>query len=103
MIPKMLPALLVAFALAAPASAEAGCYTTSTTGDEMVVVEIDDSLEPYSLGLRYLVSDLCQPECLFSLWQYQETNNIPGLQRGDMVVDDVASCGGSVYADYLWW
>ena len=42
-------------------------------------------------------NDLCQPDCLFSIWLYQESNGIPGLQRGDEVVDN--TCHGMIEAD----
>lgn len=35
--------------------------------------------------------------CLFSNWFYEESNGIPGLQRGDDVVDD--TCHGLIDAD----
>ncbi|MEA3199610.1 MAG: hypothetical protein QOE90_1038 [Thermoplasmata archaeon] len=41
-------------------------------------------------GTFYFVNDLCQPvigdgSCTFSIWIYEESNNITGLQRGDEV------------------
>jgi hypothetical protein len=41
-----------------------------------------------SLGTYYLVVDNCpsvENGCLFSIWIYEETNHIPGLQRDDEV------------------
>lgn len=51
------------------------------------------------LGSFYADNDLCQPECMFSLWVYQETNGIDGLQRGDSVVND--TCHGTIPADSI--
>ncbi len=45
----------------------------------------------------YVDNDVCQPNCLFSIWIYQESNGIEGLQRGDEVVDD--TCGGMIESD----
>lgn len=39
----------------------------------------------------YWDDDGCQPDCLFRLWGYYETNGIPGLQRQDEVEDN--TCG----------
>ena len=111
------PAVLGALAVAVPAAAEGTCYTTSTTGDEMVVVEIPDA--GLLGGHFYVATDLCQddePEpdpdpsdpynngggpCLFSLYSYQEGNGIPGLQRQDEGHDDVGACDGRVAGDVL--
>lgn len=46
----------------------------------------------------YVDNDLCQP-CMWSIWVYQESNGIEGLQRGDEVVDD--TCGGQIPADTI--
>lgn len=45
----------------------------------------------------YVDNDVCQPECVFSIWLYEEGNGIPGLQRGDEVVDD--TCHGMIESD----
>jgi hypothetical protein len=42
-------------------------------------------------GIYYLDNDPCQPECAFSVWVYEETNGIPGLQR-DREYGDGAGC-----------
>lgn len=41
--------------------------------------------DPYLLkvGNYYIVVDMCQPECLFSVWIYEETNGVEELQRCD--------------------
>lgn len=38
---------------------------------------------PANGSVYYVDNDLCQPECLSSLWIYEETNGIDGLQRDD--------------------
>lgn len=47
----------------------------------------------------YVELDQCQPTCLISLWIYQESNGIPGLQRADAIRDD--TCGGILQPDVL--
>lgn len=37
--------------------------------------------------------------CLFSIWFYQESNGMEGLQRIDEVKDD--TCGGQIEGDTL--
>jgi hypothetical protein len=49
----------------------------------------------------YGAFDVCQPQCLFSYWLYEESNDIPGLQRGDEVHDD--TCGGVIDSDTIVW
>lgn len=39
-------------------------------------------------GTFYVVNDLCQPDCLFSIWIYQESNGEPGLQRCEEIYDE---------------
>jgi hypothetical protein len=43
-------------------------------------------------GGLYIVNDLCQPGCITSIFVYEESNGVGGLQRGDLRVDD--TCGG---------
>lgn len=57
---------------------------------------IDPSPELEVAGY-YLDSDLCQPECVASVWLYQESNGIGGLQRQDHVWD--STCGGLIEPD----
>lgn len=77
---------LLTLALALPALG-AGCEgTTSTTSTSQVVV---------GAGGFYVANDICQPGCTFSIWIYQESNGVPGLQRGDTMRDD--TCNGSAY------
>lgn len=80
--------LAAVVALAAPVGADECVPTTSNP-------EID---APFGAGDHtYIDNDLCQPDCIFSVWVYQETNDIPGLQRRDSVKDD--TCGGQIDAD----
>ena len=74
---------LAAISIALPA-ALADCTPTTSTPE-------------VSAGGLYLDNDLCQPVCLFSIWLYQESNDMEGLQRGDEVVDD--TCGGAIDSD----
>lgn len=87
---------LAAFALLVPANAEGDCWTTS----EAAVTVPGQGLA----GDLYLVNDACQPvigdgSCTFSIWLYQESNGIAGLQRGDEVHTDVAGCPEEIVAD----
>ena len=50
-------------------------------------------------GLFYVDNDLCQPECAFSVWVYEESNGMPGLQRDDAVVS--STCHGMIAGDRL--
>lgn len=52
-----------------------------------------------ALGRFYVDNDLCQPGCMFSIWVYQESNGIEGLQRGDPVRND--TCHGTIRADSI--
>lgn len=66
-----IPAILLAAVLAlGVARADHGCQTTEPTA----------TLET-PVGTYYVVNDACQPDCLFSVWIYQESNGEPGLQR----------------------
>jgi len=81
---------LAALAIAMPAGAD-HCvgYTTSAP-------EVADST---SGATYYVDNDLCQPDCIFSIWVYEESNAIDGLQRGDEVIDD--TCHGLIEADTI--
>ena len=73
-------AATLALALAMPAGAE-HCTTYETADPEVDVA-----------GQYYFDDDcvailLCQVEIIFSFWIYEESNGIPGLQRGDEVQD----------------
>lgn len=87
---------LAAFALLVPANADGLCYTTS----EAAVTVPGQSL----VGDLYVVNDACQPvigdgSCTVSLWIYQESNGIAGLQRGDETHSDVTACTDDTVAD----
>jgi hypothetical protein len=70
---------LAALGIAIPAFAQECELTTSSP-------EVD------AAGF-YVDNDACQPDCGYSIWIYQESNGIAGLQRGDEVHDD--TCGGA--------
>ena len=74
----------------------AHCTTWSTSHAEIDTDPLDTGLVPR----EYVDNDLCQPECIFSIWFYEESNGIPGLQRGDEVKDD--TCHGMIEADTIW-
>ena len=46
------------------------------------------------VGTFYVDNELCQPDCLFSVWIYQESNGQEGLQRGDETCTDDDECCG---------
>lgn len=57
----------------------------------MTTSKADVDTGPTPAGQFYYVEDcgITKPcMLLFSFWVYQESNNIPGLQRGDPVHDD---------------
>lgn len=47
----------------------------------------------------YLEQDACPPGCAASVWIYQESNGMAGLQRSDAVADH--TCGGALAPDTL--
>lgn len=117
---KLVLTIALALAIAFPADAE-HCTTWSTSNPE-----IDTTTAG---GFFYVDNDFCNvPEvynepgnvsiwfghefariptpvtiggmsCLFSVWYYEESNDIPGLQRGDEVVDD--TCHGMIQSDSI--
>lgn len=84
-------ALVLTLTLALPATA-APCYTTSAAD-----VDTGDLAEER----LYVAIDNCIPVvgCAFSIWVYQETNGIDGLQRRDEVRSDVGACGDGTEPD----
>lgn len=88
--------LLTAIALAAALSTASAsdCETWSTSDPEGCW----GPNAPWSCEYYY-ENDMCQPDCIFSFWIYQESNGIDGLQRGDKVVDD--TCHGMIDADTI--
>lgn len=84
----------VLLALAAPSHAW-GCQTT-TSNPEVDTYEWSG----VHAGPRFYVdNDPCPVECLWSIWVYQESNGIDGLQRGDEMVDN--TCGGAIPHDTI--
>ena len=81
---------LAAIAIAIPAGA-AHCTTWNTSSPEL-------DTTPFG-GAYYLDNDLVQPEYLYSIWIYEESNGFGGLQRGDEVVDD--TCHGMIESDTI--
>ena len=57
--------------------------------------------------IYYLDNDPCQPDCGFSIWIYQETNNIENLQRQDATGDQADeftqddTCHGMIQPDTI--
>ena len=88
---------LAALAMLVPAHAADVCYTTSTP-----TATVPDSTGALG-GDLYVNNDLCQTDpvspCVYSIWIYQETNGLPGEQRGDEVQNDVADCTDGTTAD----
>lgn len=62
-------------------------YSTSISDLEAGVIVVPVDLDAV-LGIFYIVYDVCQPECILSYWVYDESNGIPGLQRGDVMHND---------------
>lgn len=82
---------LATLALFLPAGAEECVPTTSEP-------EIDTGETGF--GRYYVDNDVCQFDgCAFSVWVYQESNGIDGLQRNDEMKDD--TCGGMIDSDTL--
>ena len=81
---------LAAIAIAIPAGA-AHCTAPNTEAPEVDTTAVG--------GAHYVDNDLCQPECIFSIWIYEESNGISGLQRGDEVVD--STCHGMIESDTI--
>lgn len=103
------PALLAGLLALAFAASAAEDSCTPTTSQP----EVDTGPTPF--GHHYIDNDLCQVDdgsgggydvggfgvggCLFSTWIYVESNDIPGLQRGDEMHDD--TCGGQIQSDSI--
>lgn len=81
----------LALALAIPAGAE-HCsiedgdpeVVTPATGVSVTAREVGGE----NPGVYYVDTSICQPQCLFDVWIYEETNGHPGLQRGDEFADE---------------
>lgn len=90
---KALVALLAVFALSSAAEAE-HCTTYSTT-----TPNVGCGMYNYEGTYPYYVDEDCCDPCLSSIWVYDESNGIPGLQRGDEVHDD--TCHGMIIPDTI--
>ena len=83
--------LLATVALALPVGAE-HC-TTYTTSDTEVDTGVAEGVP------RYYVNNGPCHMCIFSIWVYEESNAINGLQRGDEIIDD--TCHGMIRSDTI--
>jgi hypothetical protein len=96
---KTYPVLLglAVLAMLVPAHADEICYTTSAS-----TATIPDAASNLG-GDIYVDNDFCQTDpvnpCDLSVWIYQESNGIPGQQRGDEVVNDVVDCIDGTVSD----
>lgn len=88
--------LLALVALAFP-PALADCTPSTTT--PMVTSPTCDPAVGGSVPCLYVNNDLCQLDCIGGFTIYQETNGIPGEQRGDEIADD--TCGGMIAPDAI--
>lgn len=62
--------------------------------------EAEQDLNPTGVGPRYYIDhDDCDSRCMMSMWVYEESNGVDGLQRGDEVEDD--TCHGMIAPDTL--
>lgn len=99
----LLAPLLLAVLLVTPASAHECVMTTSSpeidTGDnasgDRYYVDVDKipcsvSVDPFGL-ISHHPWRAISTDCGLSVWTYQESNGVPGLQRGDEVHD--GTCG----------
>jgi hypothetical protein len=86
---------IAAIALMVPSNAIATCDMALAT-PELTVPDASGQAG----GDVYVDNDFCQLDgCSFSLWVYQETNGVAGLQRGDEVENDVDTCTDGTVAD----
>lgn len=88
----VLPPLLLALALAGTGAAGHCASWSSTTADV-------DTCQAGASPCYYVSIDFCQPDCHILVWVYEESNGVPGLQRGDEVVDN--TCHGMIPADTI--
>ncbi|HUR68012.1 MAG TPA: hypothetical protein VM370_02115 [Candidatus Thermoplasmatota archaeon] len=85
---RALVALALVAALAFPAAAD-GCVPTTQAFPLLTVHALGEGV--------YIDADPCVGGCETTVWFYQESNGIAGLQRQDAVVDD--TCGGAIDGD----
>lgn len=101
---RVLAAALFAASLSVTASAT-DCETWRSSDPEVVTPPTGVSLVGTygdgegGDGTYYVDNDICNIGCTFSVWIYEETNAIAGLQRGDEFVDD--TCHGSIESDSI--
>lgn len=82
---------LAALAIAVPAAALEDCEWR----EKNYTSEHEVFVDPY-----YVDNDFCQLDlCGFSIWIYEETNDMAGLQRDDGFLD--TTCDGEVVADTI--
>lgn len=84
--------LLAAMLSLSTFAAAADCEMTTSSP------EFDTDPMGAGVGPRFYVdddSDRCARTglCVISIWVYEESNGVDGLQRGDEIVDD--TCGGA--------
>ncbi len=93
-------------ALTLPTIAE-GCVPTTTTPRICALGgALPDLCASGDISGTYYVDVDCSffwtgpgPECILSLWIYEESNGRPGLQRWDEVVDN--TCGAIIDGDTI--
>ena len=93
--PMRLTLVLVALVAFLPFHASAGCAPGKSPVVAVVPVPHDASVPP-AFDFFYVVDPV---PCGGGATLYQETNGIPGLQRGDECVNDVADCTDGTPAD----
>lgn len=92
---------LAALSIALPASLADHC-TTYSASDAEITTTGDEG------AIHYVDNDLCQPECGFSIWLYEESNGLPGLQRspaaeGNNPYAPDNTCHGAYPSDTYWY
>lgn len=75
---------VAALSVALPAGLADHCTTYSQADAEITTTGDEGSI-------HYVDNDFCQPDCGYSLWVYEESNGLPGLQRSQ------ANEGGNPY------
>lgn len=96
---RVILSILFVVAIAFPASANECVPTSSHPEVDLTPVgfDLDGDGSP---TIWYVDNDLCQLDgCALSIWFYEESNGIPGLQRSDEVKDD--TCGGAIEGDTI--
>lgn len=94
--------LVLAFTAAAAPSLAAACEPTTSSPHFCTSSIAVPCLPGDVAGAYYLISDcpfVGPGSCMWSIWVYEETNGIEGLQRADEVVDD--TCSGAIPGDRI--